>query len=141
MFQIRRLCFLVVVVVGRGATNETEPFLEWLMQISNTANPPLVHSISYADDEEELPEPYMNRLNVEFMKAGLRGLTFLFAAGDDGTHMHSAQSKLPLLFVYVVFVCVVCIWNRHFQVCLLNLQFSFFCIGVCQIMCSVSSSR
>lgn len=30
-----------------------EPFLHWAMEIANTTNPPLVHSVSYADDEVE----------------------------------------------------------------------------------------
>ena len=42
---------------------------------------PLVQSISYDDDELAQPESFTNRLNLEFMKAGLLGRTLLFAAG------------------------------------------------------------
>lgn len=34
--------------------------------------------------EETMPESYTNRLNIEFQKAGVRGLTLLFASGDSG---------------------------------------------------------
>lgn len=31
-----------------------------------------------------MPETFTDRLNVEFMKAGVQGLTLFFATGDDG---------------------------------------------------------
>jgi subtilase family serine protease len=61
-----------------------EPFLEWLTDISNTPNAPYVHSVSYADDEATLSQDYMTRINTEFQKAGVRGLSIFFASGDDG---------------------------------------------------------
>lgn len=68
-----------------SSTNQ-EPFLDWLVLLAADANPPLVHSVSYADDEKDFDgnEAYMHRLNVEFQKAAARGITILFAAGDDG---------------------------------------------------------
>lgn len=42
---------------------------------------PWVHSVSYGDDEDSLSLAYMERVNVEFMKAAARGLTVLFASG------------------------------------------------------------
>lgn len=42
---------------------------------------PWVHSVSYGDDEDSLSLAYMERVNVEFMKAAARGLTILFASG------------------------------------------------------------
>ena len=67
-----------------GRHERQEPFLEWLMDISNRSEVPWVHSISYSDNEDTLDVAYMNRINVEFQKAGVRGLTFLFASGDNG---------------------------------------------------------
>ena len=67
-----------------GRHESKEPFLEWLMDISNRSEVPWVHSVSFADFEDSLDVAYMNRINVEFQKAGLRGLTFLFASGDYG---------------------------------------------------------
>lgn len=67
-----------------GRHQSQEPFLEWLLDISNRPEVPWVHSISYSDNEDTLDVAYMNRINVEFQKAGIRGLTFLFASGDNG---------------------------------------------------------
>ena len=69
-----------------------EPFLEWLQDISNTPNAPLVHSVSYADEETTLTAEYMLRISVELMKAGVRGLTILFASGDDGVLGYTSRT-------------------------------------------------
>eukprot|EP00922_Rhytidocystis_sp_ex-Travisia-forbesii_P049957 GHVS01074357.1.p1 GENE.GHVS01074357.1~~GHVS01074357.1.p1 ORF type:complete len:955 (-),score=114.60 GHVS01074357.1:449-3313(-) len=73
-------------IPGRNAHTGQEPFLEWLFEISDTpdATIPLVHSVSYGDDEHDMEVWYAKRLNVEFMKMGLRGLTVLVSSGDDG---------------------------------------------------------
>lgn len=67
------------------ASNENqEPFLRYIAGMERIAHPPLVHSVSYDDDENSLTKAYATRCNKEFQKAGIRGLTLLFAAGDDG---------------------------------------------------------
>lgn len=67
-----------------GRHESQEPFLEWLVGISNHSVVPWVHSVSYSDNEDTLDVAYMNRINVEFQKAAVRGLSFLFASGDNG---------------------------------------------------------
>jgi len=67
-----------------GRHEQQEPFLQWLIDLSNTEKPPLVNSASYSDVEASLDPDYIRRVNTEFMKAGVRGLTLLFASGDDG---------------------------------------------------------
>lgn len=67
-------------VPGRHETQE--PFLQWMLLLSNMSAVPWVHTISYGDDEDSLSTAYMNRINVEFMKAGLRGISMLFASGN-----------------------------------------------------------
>jgi len=67
-----------------GRHEQQEPFLQWLIDLSNEEKPPLVNSASYSDKERTVDPDYMKRINVEFMKAGARGLTLLFASGDDG---------------------------------------------------------
>lgn len=67
-----------------GRHQSQEPFLEWLVAISNTTSVPWVHSVSYGDDESSLDVSYMTRINTEFQKGGVRGLSFLFASGDSG---------------------------------------------------------
>jgi tripeptidyl-peptidase-1 len=59
-----------------------DPFLEWIGQIANTTKPPQVHSTSYGGAESGIPEAYAMRLDTEFQKAGVRGLSLLFASGD-----------------------------------------------------------
>jgi len=61
-----------------------EPFLNWLADLANTTSPPLVISVSYGDDEASATAKYLDRLNAEFMKAGVRGITIMFASGDSG---------------------------------------------------------
>jgi len=61
-----------------------EPFLKWLQDVASTKEVPPVHSVSYGDVESSLSVPYMQRVNTEFMKAGVRGISILFASGDDG---------------------------------------------------------
>lgn len=67
-----------------GKHESQEPFLEWILAVGNTSQVPYVFSISYGDNEDSLSVDYMNRINVEFMKAGVRGITILFASGDNG---------------------------------------------------------
>lgn len=63
---------------------ENEPFLDWLYVLGNTTNPPLVFSTSYGEDETSVELHYAERLNQEFQKNSLRGVSFLFASGDSG---------------------------------------------------------
>ncbi|KQL59761.1 tripeptidyl peptidase I [Amazona aestiva] len=69
------------VFSNAGRHESQEPFLAWLLLLSNMSSLPWVHSVSYGDDEDSLSVAYMERVNVEFMKAAARGLTILFASG------------------------------------------------------------
>jgi len=45
----------------------------------------LVHSVSYGNDEaQQTSVAYMNSCNTQFQAAGVKGLSILFAAGDQG---------------------------------------------------------
>eukprot|EP00931_Biecheleriopsis_adriatica_P075609 TRINITY_DN49434_c0_g1_i1.p1 TRINITY_DN49434_c0_g1~~TRINITY_DN49434_c0_g1_i1.p1 ORF type:complete len:827 (+),score=125.07 TRINITY_DN49434_c0_g1_i1:70-2481(+) len=72
-----------------------EPFLDWLMQLADTEDEavPLVHSVSYGDDALSMPHWFKQRLNIEFMKLALRGVTILVASGDDGVSGSQVASK------------------------------------------------
>jgi tripeptidyl-peptidase-1 len=68
-----------------------EGFLTYLLTVANQTNPPLVHSLSYGDQESSIfnatnegSSQYGERCDQEFMMMGLRGLTVLFSSGDDG---------------------------------------------------------
>ncbi|XP_027130578.1 tripeptidyl-peptidase 1 [Larimichthys crocea] len=67
-----------------GRHESQEPFLQWMVLLNNMTDLPWVHTISYGDDEDSLSTAYMMRINTEFMKAGVRGISLLFASGDSG---------------------------------------------------------
>ena len=67
-----------------GRFENQEPFLKWLQDVASTKEVPPVFSVSYGDVESSLSVSYMQRVNTEFMKAGVRGITILFASGDNG---------------------------------------------------------
>lgn len=54
------------------------------MDLSEAADPPLVFSTSYGEDEVSVSYDYAVRMNEEFQRNSLRGVTFLFASGDSG---------------------------------------------------------
>merc|ERR1712048_74900 len=74
---------------GRSPDNkQNEPFMKWLTQLSSTsdADVPKIFSTSYGEDESSWSYAAAQRLNVEFQKAGVRGISLLYAAGDEGAN-------------------------------------------------------
>jgi tripeptidyl-peptidase-1 len=65
---------------------ENEPFMKWLTQLSQTGDVdvPKLFSTSYGEDEKSWSYDAASRLNTEFMKAGARGISLLYASGDEG---------------------------------------------------------
>lgn len=47
---------------------------------------PKIFSTSYGEDESSWSLPAATRLNAEFMKAGARGISLLYASGDEGSN-------------------------------------------------------
>ena len=81
---------------GRQPSNpDNEPFLLWLSALANTTSPPLVISTSYGDDEPTVDYDYAVRVSTEFMKAGARGISLLFASGDSGVGDATSGPFLP----------------------------------------------
>nr|KAF6325905.1 tripeptidyl peptidase 1 [Myotis myotis] len=76
-----------------GRHESQEPFLQWLLLLSNESALPPVHTASYGDDEDSLSSAYIQRVNTEFMKAAARGLTLLFASGDSGAGCWSTSGR------------------------------------------------
>lgn len=59
--------------------------ITWIDGVNTMANPPLVHSVSYGNDEvQQTSVAYMQQCNTQFMISGTLGLSILFAAGDQG---------------------------------------------------------
>lgn len=72
---------------GRSPDNKNnEPFMKWLTLVGNTsdADVPKLFSSSYGEDEDTVSDAWAVRLNVEFEKVGVRGISVLFASGDSG---------------------------------------------------------
>ena len=72
---------------GRApGSKQNEPFLKWLEAVANASDDtvPKVFSTSYGEDEDSVEMSYALRINAEFMKAGARGISLLFASGDSG---------------------------------------------------------
>ncbi|KAL8914343.1 MAG: hypothetical protein Q9172_007103 [Xanthocarpia lactea] len=66
------------------ATNTNEPYLVWVQYVLAQRNLPQVISTSYGDDEQTVPEAFARRVCNEFAQLGARGISLLFASGDDG---------------------------------------------------------
>jgi tripeptidyl-peptidase-1 len=59
--------------------------LNWANNLNSMSDPPLVMSVSYGNDEgQQSSTQYMYTCNTAFMKAGARGISILFASGDQG---------------------------------------------------------
>ena len=61
--------------------------LNWAKQVEAMEDGviPLVHSVSYGNDEaQQTSVAYMESVNAEFQKIGVRGVSILFASGDQG---------------------------------------------------------
>lgn len=87
---------LTLLPIHTGRHESQEPFLDWMLLLSNMSSIPWVHTISYGDDEDSLSVAYMQRINVEFMKAGARGLTILFASGKLQVHEDGGRVGLAV---------------------------------------------
>jgi len=87
---------------------ENEPFLKWLAAVSNTSDSdvPKLFSSSYGEGESTWPLEAAERLNAEFMKAGARGISLLFASGDSGASCKSGKftPNMPASSPYVTAV-------------------------------------
>ena len=59
--------------------------LDWAKTLMAMDNPPLVNSVSYETDESQQTSPgFMDACNTQFKALALRGLSLLFATGDQG---------------------------------------------------------
>jgi len=65
--------------------SSTYSILDWAKQIDADAKAPLVHSVSYGNDEiQQTSASYIFSCNDEFLKIVSRGITVIFASGDQG---------------------------------------------------------
>lgn len=69
------------------AANSNEPFLEFAMGLLALDNAQIPNSISvsYGENEQEIPPAYATQVCNLFAQLGARGKTILIASGDSGT--------------------------------------------------------
>jgi len=68
-----------------AAFNFYNDLLTWTGEIDNETNPPFIHSVSYGSQGDYPTDDYRTRLDQEFQKIGLRGISIIFASGDSGS--------------------------------------------------------
>lgn len=76
--------------------NTNYDLLAWAKQIGDLsdADMPLVHSVSYGNDEaQQTSTAFMESVNVELQKLGLRGASILVASGDAGVIGRDGSQK------------------------------------------------
>lgn len=98
------------------ADNSNEPFLEFAMALlaMDNAQIPNSISISYGENEQEIPVAYATQVCNMFAQLGARGKTILIASGDsgvgdfcqanDGTNATRFQPQFPGSCPYVTAV-------------------------------------
>lgn len=59
--------------------------LNWVIQVEDYPNPPLVFSISYGEPESYQLPSHTARLNEQFQQLGIEGITIISTSGDLGT--------------------------------------------------------
>lgn len=68
---------------------------DWSQNLNNSPNPAWVQSVSYGNDEvQQTSTEYMYECNTQFMMNGARGLSVLFASGDQGVWGRTGHSTL-----------------------------------------------
>jgi len=68
---------------------DDDPFVSWLIKVAETSDEviPKIFSTSYGGAEADYSLVAAERLNIEFMKMGARGISVLFASGDEGANL------------------------------------------------------
>ncbi|KAL3420668.1 Pro-kumamolisin [Phlyctema vagabunda] len=67
--------------------NTNEPYLDWLLALTKLPNKQIPNSISvsYGENEQEIPVSYAQQVCQLFGQLGARGKTIIFSSGDSGT--------------------------------------------------------
>lgn len=96
--------------------NSNEPYLDFLLGLMDMPNEelPQTISISYGENEQEIPSFYAQQVCFLFAQLGARGVSVLFASGDygaggyceanDGTSALKLQPSFPASCPYVTSV-------------------------------------
>jgi len=66
------------------ATSDPQPFVDFLKLLVSDPNPPYVASVSYGEQENQVPSNVSSAFNTVIQKVGARGISILIASGDSG---------------------------------------------------------
>lgn len=66
-------------------------FNDWLVEVANTPNPPLVLSISYGSTESYVSSGTHDSFTTAAIKLGVMGVTVIASSGDDGANDWSVR--------------------------------------------------
>jgi tripeptidyl-peptidase-1 len=68
--------------------------LSWVQSVMSNSEPGHIHSVSYGNDEiQQTSTAYMQQVNTQFMQAGAKGISILFASGDQGVWGRSGHGS------------------------------------------------
>jgi len=85
LLDIEYLTGLAYPIPSTSYYSSTYSLYDWLAVILNDKAAPYVHSVSYGNDEvQQTSVAYMNSVNQQLQMAGTKGLTVMFASGDQG---------------------------------------------------------
>ena len=82
-------------------------FLDYTYVVGNQTSPPLVHSISYGEYGGSYDNTTVQRLNQQFMKMGIRGISILLASGDNGVGCNKDCSSFEFDFPSSPYITMV----------------------------------
>jgi len=85
------------------STTDPQPFVDFLLELSNNTNPPLVNSVSYGSLEYQIPANISTAFNTIIQKFGARGLTILSSSGDNGVLGYDAGNN-PICGYYPQYI-------------------------------------
>lgn len=72
----------------------------WMNTILGLSNPPLVHSVSYGNDEvQQTSSAYMTAVDQQFQQAAAIGLSILFASGNANSRRLSSAVTVVCMYV------------------------------------------
>jgi tripeptidyl-peptidase I len=97
----------------------------WLLDISNTVNPPLVQSVSYGAYESLISKGFHASVTTLAIKLGVMGVTLFAATGDDGAvsmdiHLCGYEPNFPAVNPYFTAVGATSVRKRLTTLCVIS---------------------
>jgi subtilase family serine protease len=74
-------------------------FNEWLYNVADMTNPPLVMSLSYGAEERHVPQATQDAFLTQAIKLSAMGVTIVAASGDDGANSPTSACGYQPLYL------------------------------------------